>query len=452
MAGNTQIYNQGFNIEASLLNADIVGSPQYLPLKYSTIKYLEIVDSVTHPSLSGVAILDNFNDSINSSPVFEFANMYSNFFNFKAQQLISTNNFTEVDLTFVINNLYTEPDGEIENSLMISFEDVFFGTLKNKTINDASEVVKYKTGLVSDIMKNILTDYNATSTSNIGDWNPTSSPVTLQFDPSSSIHAISEIAYLNNFTSATGNYTDAIFNLLTSSGEFGTNRDSKYVLEPINKQFKDLYNAIQGRGTLDVSSTVVEGFVESGAQIEDTRTGIIKGYNEITELQVFRPDPEVIRDTYRNTIIESVSDSGSSLIDVISIVQTLDNFYKLFCNNPNFKLDVPFDLRTLENSENIARNARKISSFYPELEPGNTQAKLYNTILFNSKAINFRVRGQLFRKTGKFIYFQPRRQTDNDKHYNNLVGFWYIVKIIHVFNGNTYDNIITCVNPFTRTN
>ena len=449
---NTQIYNQGFNIEASLINADIVGSPQYLPLRYSAIKYIELIDIVNHPALSGRAVLDNTNDCLNSSPVYDFANLYTNFFNFKAQQLVTSQAFTELDQTFVINSIYTVPNGEVDNNLIVEFEDIFFGTLKNKTINDALEVSKYKTGLVSTILRNIITDFNATQEITTGTWIDSSNSVTLQFDPSESIHNIANLAYYNNFTSATGGYIDAIFNLLSKTGDFGTNQNSKYTLTPINAQFLQLYRSIQGNGRIDVTDTVVEGFIEAGAQVEDARTGIIKGYSEITELQIFKPDPQVIRDTYRNTIIESVNDAGSSLIDVLPIVQSLDNFYKLFCNNPAYRLDVPFDVTTLSNTEIISRDARKISAYYPELEPGNTQAKIYNTILLNSKAVNFRVRGQLFRKAGTFFYLQPKRQTSNDKHYNSLVGFWYIVKITHVFSGNTYDNVITAVNPFTRNN
>lgn len=451
MAGTTQIYNQGFNIEASLINADIANNPQYLPLKYSSIKYLEIIDNL-NAFTWGKATLDNSNDSLNSSPVYDFANLYTNFFNFKAQQLITDQMFTEMDETFVINNIYTLPDGEVDNDLIITFEDVFSGTLKNKTINDAAEVPRYKTGLCSNIVRNILMDYNATQSQTVGTWNNTNATVTLQFDPSASIHDILCLAYHNNSTSSTGGYKDAIFNLLSKDGDFGTNRNDLYTLTPINDKFLKLYRSLQGSGRIDVSETVTEGFMESGAQIEDTRAGNIKGYSEISELQILRPDPQVIRDTYRNTVIESVSDSGSSLIDVISIVESLDNFFKLFCNNPNYRLDIPFDITTLSNPDLLAKNARKVSAMYPELEPANTQAKLYNTILLNSKAINFRVRGQLFRKSGTFFYLQPRRQSNNDKHYNSLVGFWYIVQVVHVFNGNTYDNIISAVNPFTRNN
>ncbi len=451
MSGTTQIYNQGFNIEASLINADIANNPQYLPLKYSSIKYLEIIDNL-NAFTNGKAVLDNSNDSLNSSPVYEFANLFTNFFNFKAQQLITDQMFTEMDETFVINNIYTVPDGEVDNELIIEFEDVFSGTLKNKTINDPAEVARYKTGLCSNIMRNILYDFNATRELTVGSWTDTTSSVTLQFDPSASIYDILVLAYYNNCTSSTGGYKDAVFNILSKDGDFGTNRNALHTLTPINRKFLELYRSIQGTGKLDVSGTVAEGFIEAGAKIEDTRTGNIKGYSEISELQIIRPDPKVIRDTYRNTVIESVSDAGSSLIDVISIVESLDNFFKLFCNNPNYRLDVPFDIKTLGTPELLAKNARKISSMYPELEPGNTQAKLYNTILLNSKAINFRVRGQLFRKSGTFFYLQPKRQANNDKHYNNLVGFWYVVQVVHIFNGNSYDNIISAVNPFTRNN
>jgi hypothetical protein len=312
--------------------------------------------------------------------------------------------------------------------------------------------VKYKTGLTSNILRNILVDFNATRDNTIGTWLDSSNTVTLQFDPSTSIHDIAKLAYHNNFTSSTGGNTSAVFNILQKDGVFGTNREAKYNLTPINSKFLGLYQKLQGGGAIDLSEFVAEGFTESGAQIEDTRTINIKGYSEISELQIFKPDPEIIRDTYRNTVIESVSDAGSSLIDVLPIVQSLDSFYKLFCNNPNYRLDVPYDIKTLGNTDLLARNARKLSAEYPELEPGNTQAKIYNTILFNSKAISFRVQGQLYRKAGTFFYLQPRRQSANDKHYDSLVGFWYIVKITHAFNGNAYDNVITAVNPFTRNN
>lgn len=453
MAEITNINNQSFNVDASIVNADIVNNPQYLPLRYNTIKYLEIVDGIDEPAYSGKAVLDNFNDTLHSSPTFNFANLYANYFNFRIQQLISPSAVTEFDASFVIDKMYTVPTSEVESDMVIEFTDIFFGTLKNKTINDPSEVAKYKTGLASDIMKNILVDFNALRETILSpNWFSTTGTIDLQFDPSTSINDIFHLAYYNNFASTTGSYTTSMFNLIRWEGDFGTNRNVKFLLEPINKRFLQLYGKLQGAGQIDVSDIVTEGFVESGARVEDSQTGVLKGSSEVTELQITLPDPETVRDSYRNTIVESVSDKGNSLIDVISIVQSLDNFYKLFCNNPNFKLDIPFDIRTLGSSETIARNARKVSAYYPEIEPGATQARLYNTILMNSKAITFTVPGQLYRRAGHFFYFQPRRESSNDKHYNNLVGFWYIVKIVHVFNGNTYQNIITAVNPFTRNN
>jgi len=453
----TQVYNQAVQFDASFINADAYDRPQFLPIKYSAFEYVEITDTLNNPSLSGYAILDNFNDSINSNPVFSFAKMYTNYFNFRVDQIVTSNTSITLDATFVLNDIYTLPQDEIANKLCIQFDDIFFGTLENKTINDIAQVARYKNGLTSDIIKNILEDYNQTGISNISDnWIDSTYPVNLQFDPAISIGQIYKLAYLNNFTSNTGKLGDSVFNLLRDGSDIFEPSTPTYTLEPINKKFLDLYSKLRGQSVTDLSDTVIEGIIESGAQPEDSRTGIIRGYSEITELQIRQPDPITVRDVYRNVVIESVNESGTALVDVLPIGETIADFYRLFCNNPNYRLDLPFTDEILEASS-LGINAIKRTAAYPELEPGLTQAKLYNTILLNSKMITFKIKGQLYRKPGYFVYFQPRRQTSSslntvDEHYNSLVGFWYIVQVKHIFEGNAYDNVITCVNPFIRNN
>jgi hypothetical protein len=453
MSTTTQIYNQTFKFDVSFVNADIINDPQYLPLSYGAVEKIEIIDNITDSSLSGYAILDNFNDSLNSSPQFDFAKTYNNIFNFNVEQIIDSNNTMKFYNSFIVDNIYTLPRGEIVNKLCIEFYDVFFGTLGNKTINDVSQVARYKTGRVSDIMRNILDDFSQT-TLIYDHWNDTTDEVDLQFDPSSSILDIYSLAYRHNFTSNTGAYQDAVMNIQRDNGDIFTRLDTKHGLEPINDRFLKLYSKLYGASKLNLEDSVIEGIMESGAQPEDMRTGMGKTFSEATQVQILRPDPKRVRDLYRNVIVESVDENGVAKIHHLKILETLANFNRLFCNNSNYSVDIPVDLR-LTDPEIQGADAIKYSAVYPELEPGLTQAKLYNSILFNSKMITFKVKGQTYRQPGYFIYFQPRREASStisgkDAHYNSLVGFWFIVEVRHVFTGNTYDNIITCVNPFVR--
>jgi hypothetical protein len=458
MATRTQIYNQNVEIDTSFINADVENDPLYLPITYSAFEYIEIVDTLNNPGLSGTAVLDNFNDSINSSPLFDFAGLYNNIFNFRITQNIETDIPIEFGASFMLNNIYTVPHNELANKLCIQFDDIFFSTLANKTINDASQVPRYKTGLTSDIMRNIIEDYNQTTTSLIDAWTDSTNLVDLQLSPSMSIKDIFYKAYHNNYVTTSGSQDDTVFNLImecTNQKSFFSRTNCKYSLEPINKRFIDLYSKLQGQSTLFLQDTVMEGIMESGAQPEDTKTGIIRGFSEADEIQIIRSDPTLIRDMYRNVVVESINESGVSSTAILPLMNTLANFYRLFCNNTNYRLDLPIDERLLEASAN-GLDAIKISAYYPELEPGGTQAKMYNMLLLNSKMITFKVKGQAYRRPGFFIYFQPRRQegttVEGDKHYRSLVGFWYVVQVRHILEGNTYDNIITCVNPFIRNN
>jgi|GEM_PF-6766064 len=454
MSTTTQIYNQTITFDASFVNADVENDPKYLPLAYSAFERVELVDTITDSSLSGTAILDNFNDSLNSSPTFEFAKTYNNLFNFNVEQVVNVDNSMKFYNTFIIDDIYTLPQGEIVNKLVISFYDVFFGTLKNKQINDVAQVPRYKKGKVSDIMRNILDDYTRGSRE-YDVWTDTTDEVSLQIDPTHSIEDIYNMAYHLNYTSATGAYQDAIFNLNRDNGDVFNRLDIASALEPINKRFLDLYSKLQGQSVLLLSDSVLEGITETGAKPEDQKAGMIKGFSEADEVQITHPNPGVIRDLYRNIIVENNDPSAVTRLVELPILESLANFERLFCNNPNYRLDIPTDSRLLQN-EIKSSNAIKISAEYPELEPGLTQAKMYNTILFNSKMITFKVKGQIYRQPGYFIYFQPRRDESQiitrDDHYNSLVGFWYIIEVRHIFEGNAYDNIITCVNPFVRNN
>lgn len=447
----TQIEKQGFKFDATLINADAPNSPSFIPLKYSVFDYIEITDTITNPSLSGYAVLTNYNDLINSSSIFNFSRSYNNLFNFRVEQIVNPEKMITMkfDSTFVLNDIHTLPFTDVVDKLVIKFEDVFFGTLKNKSISKQEEALKYKTGLTSDIIKRIFTDFSETDIIDTDQWNDSSGTVDFHINPATSIHDIYNLAYDNSFKSSTGREQDAVCNILKDDGDIFNRTKTSLYLEPINKRFLDLYRNVNNNKLLNLSDTVVEGILESGADDSDSKTGFIKGSSEAEMVQYYEPDPTIIRDYFRNILISYTNESNSSTIHQISIVESLDNFFKLFCNNPSYKLDIPFDINTL-NDTTRASNPKKYEAYFPSLEPGLTQAKLYNTILLNSKLITFQLKGQCYRQPGYFIYFQPRRK--NEKHYKKYVGFWYIVEVKHIFKGNSYTNIITCINPFTLTN
>ena len=144
---------------------------------------------------------------------------------------------------------------------------VFFGTLENKTIVDAAQVQRYKQGLASDVMKNILEDFGGGNETLVSEnWIDTTHPFDLQFDPASSILDIYDTAFVNNFTSATGSTGDSVFNILKADGDIFDRQDPKYVLEPINRKFLDLYSSLRGQSVSDLTDTVIEGIMESGGR------------------------------------------------------------------------------------------------------------------------------------------------------------------------------------------
>lgn len=444
----TQIESQGFRFDATFINADVKLNPEFIPVKYSVFDYIEILDNITNPALSGYAILNNYNDLLNSSSIFKFGKTYNNFFNFRVEQIINVNESIKFDNTFVLNDIHTLPYTDVVDKLIVKFDDIFFGTLRNKTVTKQEQTLRYKQGRTSDIVRNIFNDY---SNENIIDdeWIDSSGTVDLHIDPTTSIHDIFALAYALTFTTASGTIEDCVCNVLKDNGNIFDRTKSNLRFEPINKRFLDLYRNINSNQLLNLTDSVIEGIAESGASPIDTKTGLIKGFSEAEMVQYFEPDPTITRDLFRNIIVSHTDNSNVSEIAVIPIIQSLSNFYRLFCNNPNFKLDIPFDIAEATDETNRA-DPVKYEAYFPSLEPGLVQAKLYNTILMNSKLITFQIKGQCYRQPGYFIYFQPRHR--NDAHYRKYVGFWYVVEVKHIFKGNSYTNLVTCINPFIQTN
>lgn len=447
-----KFYNADHKVTTAFFNNDYTNAPQYTSVHYNVFDSIILTDSISIPGLSGQAVLNNYNDLINTSPQFKFSQLYNNFFNFNASQSVFYSDDIKLDETFILTNLYTVPTTEIESKLVIQFEDSFFGMLKGKTIDNTQQIAKYKTGLASDLLKNILTDYNTSVQPNVGTpWTATTNSNDFIINPTMSVDELFDHILLYNFTAQSGNYVDAVTNIVKKDGNVFTGYDSKWTLTPINQKFLALYSKIQTNAKdVDLSDVLLESFAEGGSQNAAGTTGFVRGYSEIQEMQILRPDPAIVRDIYRNIIVESSDKSNNSLIDTLPIMRSYENFYKLFCNNPSYKLDVPYDFTQQIDVASANKNARRYSALYPSLEPGSTQALLYNTFLFNSTTIRFRVRGQLYRKPGYFIYLEPRQSMNDDAHYKQYVGYWFITDVQHIFKGNTYDNIITCVNPFVR--
>ena len=443
----TQIENQGFSFQATLINGDIQNNPEFIPLKYSVFDYIEITDNITNPSLSGYAVLNNYNNFLNSTDIFNFGKTYNNIFNFRVEQIASPSVSIKFDTTFVLNDMHTLPLTDVVDKLVVKFEDVFFGTLKNKSITEQAQPLKYKRGLCSDILHNIFTDYSNSDIIDDELWETSTNQAELHINPSTSIHDIYTLAYDSCYTSYTGLPKDAVCSLMKDNGDLFNRTKTDLYLEPINKRFLELYSNVNNNKLLNLTSSVIEGIMESGADNADIKTGLIRGSSEAEIVQYFEPDPTITRDYLRNIIVSTTTDSNTSQQHRISIVESLDNFYKLFCNNPLYKLDIPYDIEALTNETRVS-NPIKYESYFPSLEPHLTQAKLYNTILLNSKLITLQIKGQCYRQPGYFIYFQPRHKSD--KHYKKYVGFWYIVEVKHIFKGNSYTNVVTCINPFTQ--
>jgi len=445
----TQIENQGFKFDATFINADVKDALEFIPLKYSVFDYIEIDDCIVNPSLSGYAVLNNYNDLINSSNIFKFGKTYNNFFNFSVEQIVDINSSIKFNGTYVLNDIHTIPLTDTVDKLIIKFEEVFFGTLRNKSVTTQEQTLKYKRGSTSNIIRSIFNDY---STKNIIDdekWSNSTGIVDLFIDPTTSIHDIYSLAYKHTFISPTGIVNDSVKGVLKDDGDIFNRTSTKLALEPINKRFLELYRNVNNGKVLNLSNTVIEGIAESGAETADIKTGFIRGFSEAELVQYYEPDPTITRDLFRNIQINTTNESNEAQIHNISIIDSLANFFRLFCNNPNYRLDVPYDLSNLND---ITRTTEpiKYEAYFPTLEPGLTQSKLYNTILLNSKLITFQIKGQCYRQPGYFIYFQPRRR--NNTHYKKYVGFWYVVEVKHIFRGNSYTNSITCINPFTQNN
>lgn len=445
----TQVESQGFRFDATFINGDIQNNPQFIPVKYSVFDYIEIEDCITTPVLSGYAVLNNYNDLLNSSNIFTFGRTYNNLFNFRVEQIVNLNESIKFDSTFILTDIHTLPFTDVVDKLVVKFEDSFFGTLKNKTISQQQEALKYKQGSTSGIMENIFKEFAHTDIIDRDQWTNTSGTVDFHIKPTTTIHDLYALAYENSFITSTGSEKDAVRALLKDDGDIFNRTKTSLYLEPINKRFLDLYRNVNGNKLLNLSDTVIEGIAESGADNSDMKTGLIRGSSEAEMVQYYEPDPLIIRDYFRNIFVSYINDSNAAEMYRISIVESLANFFKLFCNNPSYRLDIPFDISTL-NDITRSSNPIKYEAYFPSLEPALTQAKLYNTILFNSKLITFQVKGQCYRQPGYFIYFQPRRK--NEEHYKKYVGFWYVVNVKHIFKGNSYTNIITCINPFTQTN
>ena len=449
-ADTVKLYNSSHKISTAFFNAD-AAAPHYTTLHYNAFEKIIITDALTKNAY-GEAVLNNYNDLVNNALHFKFSQLQNNFFNFSISQPINRTNDIKFDETYVITNIHTVPASEIESKLVIEFEDSFFGTLKSKTIDTPQQVARYRSGTPSDLIRNILTDYNNSSQTNISDtWTTTSGNAEFNVKPNMCVEELVDHLQLYNYTTQSGNYVDAVSNILAKDVEAIANSSSKWSFTPVNAPFLKLYSKLQNNvGNIDLSDVVLESFAEGGANVDNTKIGYVRGYSEIKDLQILRPDPKIVRDTYRNIIIESTDDSNNFLIDTLPIQRTFESFYRLFCNNPNYQLDIPFNPEAQLSVADTNVNAQRISALYPSLEPGSTQALLYNTILFNSTTLKFKVKGQIYRKSGYFIHFEPRQAINDDPHYKQYAGFWFITEVQHIFKGNTYDNIITCVNPFIR--
>ena len=72
---------------------------------------------------------------------------------------------------------------------------------------------------------------------------------------------------------------------------------------------------------------------------------------------------------------------------------------------------------------------------------------LYNAIMLNN-SISFKVPGATYRQTGKFISIDRTDSTSDSTFDDKLLGIYMIVKVNHIFSGNSYYNEIVAVKTY----
>jgi hypothetical protein len=451
MSESSNINNSLYEFELALVNTKS-GSKTYLPINKGAIDYLEVEDSLAFFGYSGVVKIRNFFGILQQLNVLDTDNincMYIGIRNVDLKKSVKEEPDSRMAFLALLDQGSESSVNNIEKTLNFRFEEYFVARLKHESIFQIGDK-KNLTDTPGKLIHELLTISNKESvnkiTNNTNQKNlffnlvdEVQSTISLSnfYKPgSTSLYNI--IVELYKYLSFTG--TKKGPGILAASNIFKDNViQRKFTLRSMSEYIQGFYLKYK-QGSVDLSDYVTDEFtIGSSVSNNSLITNFIDTYDFLNVDQ-----DDVLSNKWVDYII---AEAGADLANINTPSVLYDKV------RHDFAIDMLAGLapNLPDAPTNGTMNRRIIQKGINDSSGSLTQVSLENALkksfIFDNKALNFTVPGNIYRKAGKFIKINDigEPNTLKSEKRRNIDGYWFVISVKHIFRGDYYTNEYLCV-------
>jgi hypothetical protein len=452
MSEKSNINNSVYEFELALVNTKS-GDKIYLPINKGAIDYLEIEDSLAFFGYNGVVRIHNFFGILQQLNVLDTDSINCMYIGINNADLNNIKKEQEPDSCMAFLALF-DRGGEssvnnIEKTLNFRFEEYFVARLKHESIYQLGDK-RNLTDTPGKLIHELLTASNkesvnevinntsdANSLFNLIDEVPSTLSLSNFYKPgTTSLYNI--IVELYRYVSYTGSKKGP--GILAASNTFKDNViQRKFTLKSLADYILGFYLKYKQGTVEDLSEYVTEEFtVGSSASNTSLITNFLDTYDFINVDQ-----DDVLSNKWVDYIIAEAGidlaniSTPSVLYDKVRHDFAIDMLAGLAPNLPDAPTTDTLNRKIVLKSVNENSNLTQTS----------IENALKKSFIFDNKALNFTVPGNIYRKAGKFIKVNDMGEsgTLKSEKRRNIDGYWFITSVKHIFKGDYYTNEYTCV-------
>jgi hypothetical protein len=459
----SNINNSIYQFDISIVNT-AKDREMRLPIPKGAIEYMEIEDNLANFGLVGKCRIANFYgilQQLNILDSTEVQHMFIDIVNTDFKNSEADNN-PDVRLTLfaTLQQGVEASQNVISKSVNYKFEEYFVAQMRKQTIIPLLENSEISTkNTPGNLIYNILTALNKESTLGLSKQANFNNEFMLDDELPYEI-ALSELY--------TGNKVASVFDVVSDLYNFVTFRSNDianigggpaiissvnklvdgvvkrfFTLQPLSHFTTGLYDKLQQKAE-DLSDYVMEEFIVGDAPVSNTlNTNFIDNYALLTTNY-----DDVMANKWIDYTLSEIKTYDPTVVRIedITYESLRADFSKEMLNG--VKPNLPD--RSSEDQIMTAQIKKKVAD--DDLSKLYTQNAVKKSFVFDNIALTFTVPGNTYRKTGKFIRIKPPttlKSKNGDIESKSIDGYWLVILLKHVFDGDYYTNEFTCVRLHT---
>jgi hypothetical protein len=455
----SNINNSLYQFDISIVNT-AKDKEMRLPIPKGAIEYMEIEDNLANFGLVGKCRIVNFYgilQQLNILDSTEVQHMFIDIVNTDFKNSEADDN-PDVRLTLfaTLQQGVEASQNVISKSVNYKFEEYFVAQMRKQTIIPFLKNSEISTkNTPGNLIYNILTALNKESTSGLSKQANFNNEFMLDDELPYEI-ALSELY--------TGNKVASVFDVVSDLYNFVTFRSNDianigggpaiissinklvdgvvkrfFTLQPLSHFTTGLYDKLQQKAE-DLSDYVMEEFIVGDAPVSNTlNTNFIDNYALLTTNY-----DDVMANKWIDYTLSEIKTYDPTVVRIedITYESLRADFSKEMLNG--VKPNLPD--RSSEDQIMTVQIKKKVAD--DDLSKLYTQNAVKKSFVFDNIALTFTVPGNTYRKTGKFIRIKSPttlKSKNGDIESKSIDGYWLVILLKHVFDGDYYTNEFTCV-------